>query len=78
MSSDKKVTACKRCMFWFEIDKKIGECRQSAPGMIEIASNDDEVVGVAAWPQTENNDWCGDGHSIWLDGRYIHGPVRTP
>lgn len=55
-----KITHCKDCMFWNNVDDKFGECHRRAPTAM-IIEHDDEADREVAWPFTTKMAFCGEG-----------------
>lgn len=53
VKEDNMEMKCVNCRFWLElsVDSALGRCVKNPP--ITTGS------GLAAWPETHNQDWCG-------------------
>lgn len=54
---------CKGCLFWRPLTgSDAGECRRHAPPPWTKSSESIDTTRTAWWPNTADDDWCGDWH----------------
>lgn len=62
-------TCCGHCQFWWNLHSKsgLGRCHRYAPSYPTVTTNPDGLV--SPWPETGEEEWCGDFRSGQWAGR---------
>lgn len=58
MTEENEKRLCKNCDYWAHVGS-YGQCRRDPPKIIS-KSQPNDVTGY--WPQTQNDEWCGEFH----------------
>ena len=53
------IVFCHQCRYWEQLGE-MGLCRRRAPRAVPTFGGDDDEMR-ARWPETDHNDWCGEG-----------------